>query len=126
MGRHNFTVKHVSSECPHCLKVLVVLLDLSDLIPSGEKGPYPVGHIGAQREKLIRYVSMAGEWPEVLLAVKIIRPPTFQQVPENWGVGLTDEIRTELRDVGCREVPFVSMPTESVADKRALLEEVAV
>jgi hypothetical protein len=126
IGQHNFTGKHVSGGCPHCLKVLGALLELSDLIPSGQKGPYRVGQIGARCEKLIRYASMAGDWPEVLLAVKIIRPPTFQQVPENCVSKLSDEIRTELRHVGCREIPFVSLPAESVAHRAVLLEEVAV
>jgi hypothetical protein len=126
IGLHNSTGKHVAGGCPHCLKVLLVLLELNDVFLSGQKGPYPVGHIGAQCEKLIRYASTREDWPEVLLDVKIIRSQTLQQVPENWGAKVTDKIRTELRDVGCCEVPFVSMPTESVADRRALLEEVAV
>jgi hypothetical protein len=31
---------------------------------------------------------------------------------------LTDEIRTELVDLGCREVPFVFAPVESATEWR--------
>jgi hypothetical protein len=75
---------------------------------------------------LIRYVSTAGDWPEVDLDVKIIRRPTDQQISENWVMKLTDEIRTELLELGCHEFPFVYMRAESVDDGGVLLAARAV
>ena len=115
VGQHYAMGKHVSGGCPHCLEVLLVLLELHDRTLSVQQRPYSVGGIGAQCEKLIHYASTAGDWPEVVLDVKIIRRSTLQQVSENWVMKLTDEIRTELLDLGCREIPFAYMPAESVA-----------
>jgi hypothetical protein len=112
--------------CPHCLEVLLVLLELHDRIFSGELHRYAAGDISAQCEELIHYVSTAGDWPEVVLDVKIIRRPTHEQVSENWVMKLSDEIGRELLDLGCHEVPLVYMPPESVDDRGFLLAERAV
>ena len=126
VGQHYAMGKHVGGGCPHCLEVLLVLLELHDRTLSGEQPPYAVRGVSAQCERLIRYVSAAGDWPEVVLDVKIIRRPTHQQVSENWVVKLTDEIRTELLDLGCHEAPFVYLPAESVDDRGFLLAQRAV
>lgn len=126
IGQHYAMGKHTSGGCPHCIEVLLVLLELHDRTLSGEQHPSAVGDISAQCEKLIRYASTAGDWPEVVLDVKIIRRSTDQQLTENWVMKLTDEIRTELLDLGCHEVPFVYMPAESVDDRRLLSAERAV
>ena len=126
IGQHHTMGKHRSGGCPHCLEVLLVLLELHDHALFGEQHPYTVGDISAQCEKLIHYVSTGGVWPEVVLDVKIIRRPTHQQVSENWVRKLADEIRTELLELGCHEVPFVYMPAESVDDRGSLFSARAV
>ena len=126
IGQHYAMGKHVGAGCPHCLEVLLVLLELHDRTLSGEQSPYAAGGISAQCEKLIHYASTAGDWPEVVLDVRIARRPTHQQVSENWVMKLTDEIRTELLDLGCHEIPFVYMPADSVDDRGLWLAARAV
>lgn len=120
IGQHYAMGKHMSGGCPHCLEVLLVLLELNDRTLSGQES---FGDIGAQCEKLIRYASTAGDWPEVVLDAKMIRRPTLGQVSEKWARKLTDEIRKELLGLGCREVPFVYIPTEAAADRELFLTE---
>lgn len=126
IGEHYSMGKHVGPGCPHCLEVLLVLLELHDRTLSGQGGLYPLEHIGAQCEKLIRYASAAGDWPEVALDVKIIRRQNLQQLPEGWATQLRDQIRTELLELGCHEVPSVYIPAELMAASRPLLSERAV
>ncbi len=125
IGQHYAIGKHRSGGCPHCLEVLLVLLELHDRTLSGEQRPYPVGGISAQCEKLIHYASTAGDWPEVVLDVKIIRRQTHSQPSENWVMKLTDEIRMELLDLGCHEVPCVYLSAEPADDRELLLAKSA-
>jgi hypothetical protein len=92
-----------------------VLLELHDRALSKQQS---AEYLGPQCEKVIRYASTVKDRPEVVLDVKIIRRPTPPRVSDSWAVKLTDEIRTELLDLGCHEVPFVLTPVESVADWR--------
>lgn len=118
IGQHYWMGEHVNGGCPHCLKVLVALLELHDHIFSEQEATDP---LGADCEKLIRYVSTAGDWPEVVLDVKIMRrPPLSRLLPENWVTRLRDEVRTQLLKLGCSEIPFVYLPPEPV-EARALL-----
>ena len=126
IGQHYSMGKHVGAGCPRCLEVLLVLLELYDRTLSGPDGPYSVERSGAPCEKLIHYASAAGDWPEVALDVKIKRRTNFQQVPEDWVIKLTDHIRTELVELGCREMPSVYIPAELMAASRPLLAERAV
>jgi hypothetical protein len=123
IGQHYAMEKHRSGGCPHCLEVLLALLELHDRTLSGDQHPRAFGDISAQCEKLIHYVSTGGDWPEVVLDVKIIWRPTDQQLTENWVMKLTEEIRTELLDLGCHEVFFVYLQAESVDDRGLLLAE---
>lgn len=119
IGQHYWMGKHVNGGCPHCLKVLVALLELHDHIFSEQEA---TGPFGAECEKLIRYASTAGDWPEVVLDVKIIRRRQVPLLlPDNWVARLTDEIRTELLTLGCKEIPFVYLPPEPLANHGFLL-----
>lgn len=126
IGQHYAMGKHRSGGCPRCMEVLLALLELHDRTLSGEQHPRTVGDIRAHCEKLIHYVSTGGDWPDVVLDVKIIRRPTDEQPTENWVMKLTDEIRTELLDLGCHEVPFFYMQAGSMGDRGPLLAERAV
>lgn len=119
IGQHYWMGKHVNGGCPHCLKVLIALLELHDHIFSEQEVTDP---LGVDCEKLIRYVSTAGDWPEVVLDVKIMRrPPLSRLLPENRVTRLRDEVRTQLLKLGCSEIPFVYLPPEPVADRALLL-----
>ena len=126
IGQHHAMGKHRSGGCPHCLKVLLVLLELNDVALSEQEHLHSDGHIGAQYEKLIRYASTARDWPEVVLGVKIMRPTAVQHESEGWLLRLTDKIRAQLVDLDCRELPFVSIPSGSMADRGLVLAERAV
>lgn len=123
IGQHYFMGNHVGPGCPHCVEVLLVLLELHDRMLSGQHKAYAVEDISAQCEKFISYASTAGDWPEVVLDVKIIRRPTLHQVSENWLLKLTDEIRAELLDLGCREIPSVYMPAGPLTSSRLRVVE---
>lgn len=124
IGQHYAVGRHVGGGCPHCLEVLLVLLELYDRILSRQQPPYPAEEIAAPCEKLIHYASTTRDWPEVVLDVKIIRHPALQPVSENWVTKLADEIRTELLDIGCREIPPVY--AQAVANMRPLIAARAV
>lgn len=55
IGQHYCRVQHVSGGCPHCLKMLLVLLELNDVALSEQEHLHEDGRVGAQYEKLIRY-----------------------------------------------------------------------
>lgn len=113
-GQHYSTGGHVNGGCPRCIEVLLVLLELHDRILSERRSS---AYRRPQCEKLIRYVSTAGDWPEVALDVKIIRRLALGCDSDNWAARLTDEVRGELLDLGCREMPFVfTAATPVVAD----------
>jgi hypothetical protein len=126
IGRHYAMGKHRSGGCAHCLEVLLALLELHDRTLSGERHPYAGGSISDQCEKLIHYASTGGDWPEVVLDVKIIRRPNLQQVSEEWVISLNNAIRKELLDLGCCEIPSVYMPAELVSSRGLSLVERAV
>lgn len=115
VGRHYLVGRHANGGCPRCIEVLLVLLELHDRTLSKQQ---TAEYLGPQCEKVIRYASTAADWPEVVLGVKIIRRLTPPRVSDNWAVKLTDEIRTELLDLGCREVPFVFTPVEAATHRR--------
>jgi hypothetical protein len=70
VGHHYLVGRHVNRGCPHCIEVLLVLLELHDRTLSKQQS---AEYLGPQCEKLIHYASTAGDWPEVVLDVKIIR-----------------------------------------------------
>lgn len=123
VGRHYLVGRHGNGGCSRCIEVLLVLLELHGRTLSKQQ---TAEYLGPQCEKVIRYASTAADWPEVVLGVKIIRRPTPARVSDNWAVKLTDEIKTELLDIGCREVPFVFAPVESATHRRYLLTGRAV
>ena len=123
VGRHDLVGRHANGGCPRCIEVLLVLLELHDRTLSKQQ---TAEYLGPQYEKVIRYASTAADWPEVVLDVKIVRRPTPPRVYDSWAVKLTDEIRTELLDLGCREVPFVCTPAESATHWRYRLTGRAV
>ena len=124
IGEHYAMGQHVDGGCPHCLRVLLVLFELHDRTLSGQGA---VEHLSAQCEKVIHYASTARDWPEVVLDVKIVRRvPIPDLLPENWVATLIDEIRRELLNLGCSEIPFVYMPPEPVVDRGFLLAQRAV
>lgn len=121
VGQHYSMGRHVNGGCPHCLKVLLVLLELHDRMLSGQGDP-SVERIGAQCEKVIHYASTSRDWPEVVLDVKIVRWPTpLHLLPEHSVAALTDKVRTELLNLGCREIPFIYLPPEPMPDRGLLL-----
>lgn len=121
VGQHYSMGRHVNGGCPYCLKVLLVLLELHDHMLSGQGDP-PVERIGAQCEKMIHYASTSRDWPEVVLDVKIIRRPTLPYLLLQHSVAaLTDKVRTELLNLGCREIPFIYLPPEPIPDRGLLL-----
>ena len=115
IGRHYLLGRNVHAGCPRCIEVLLVLLELQDRALSKQQSAQ---YLGPQCEKVIRYASTAADWPEVVLDMKIIRKPTHPRISDTWAVKLADEIRTELLDLGCREVPFIFTPVESAAGRR--------
>lgn len=123
VGRHDLVGRHANGGCPRCIEVLLVLLELHDRTLSKEQ---TAEYFGPQCEKVIRYASTAADWPEVVLDMKIICRPTHPRVSDTWAVKLADEIRTELLDLGCREMPFVFTPVESATDRRYRLTGSAV
>ena len=123
VGRHYLVGRHADGGCPRCIEVLLVLLELHDRTLSKQQS---AEYLGPPCEKVIRYASAAADWPEVVLDVKIIRRPTPPRVSDSWAVKLTDEIRAELLDLGCHEVPFAFTPMESATDWRSRLTRSAV
>jgi hypothetical protein len=115
IGQHHGRRKHMGDKCPRCLELLLLLLEIEDFILSGGAS---VWDFHAQCQKVIRYASTPGDQQhEVVVDVKIIRSPTLQPVPDDWRVKLSEEIRAELQDLGCREVTFMPLPTNSLADQ---------
>ena len=112
IGQHFDSGRHVNGGCPHCIEVLLALIELHDFIVFAQQS---AAYLDPQYEKLIRYVSMAADWPEVVLDVKIVRPP-LHRVSGNWVVRLSSGLRIELLDLGCREIPFSCMLVASIAD----------
>lgn len=123
IGRHYLQGRHANAGCPRCIEVLLVLLELHDGALSKRQS---AEYFGPQCEKVIRYASTAADWPEVVLDMKIVRKLTHPRVSDTWAVKLADEIRTELLDLGCREMPLVFAPVESATDGRYRLTGSAV
>lgn len=123
IGQHYSMGRHVNGGCPHCLDVLLALLDLHDLAFSE---PQTAEYPSRQYEKLIHYASTSADWPEVVLDVKICWRPTPIQVSNNSAIELTEEIRTELLDLGCHELLFAYVPAVPVSDWRCELAGRAV
>ena len=115
IGRHGGSRKHIIvDKCPRCLELVVLLLEIQDCILSGGGSGR---HFRAQCRKLIRYASTPGDQHEAVVDVRITRLPTLQPVPANWLVTLSEEIRAELEDLGCREVSFMPLPASSLNDQ---------
>lgn len=112
IGHHFGTGRHVTGGCRHCIEVLLALIELHDFILFAQQS---AEYLDPQCEKLIRYVSMAADWPEVVLDVKIVRPP-LRRVSGSWVARLSTGLRTELMDLGCREIPFSCMLVASIPD----------
>lgn len=109
--------QHINGGCQRCIEVLFALLELMECILSEPPRLYGVECKDAPFEKWIRYASTAGDWPEVVLDAKITRRPILGCQPGDWRMQVTDEIRTELLNLGCREVPFVYI--SSTADGKS-------
>ncbi|HZC24958.1 MAG TPA: hypothetical protein VE866_16605 [Candidatus Binatia bacterium] len=113
IGQHYSMGRHVIGGCPHCIKVLLALLDLHDCALSARQCNE---YLGSQCEKVIHYASTSADWPEVVLDVKVVRRATPQRVYDDWAVKLTGEIRSDLLDLGCRELPSSVVPMATMPD----------
>ena len=115
IGQHYSMGRHVNGGCPHCIKVLLALLDLHDCALSARQCNE---YLGSQCEKVIHYASTSADWPEVVLDVKVVRRATPQRVYDDWAVKLTREIRSDLLELGCREMPFIFAPMVGLPDRQ--------
>lgn len=119
IGTHQKVGQHVHGGCAQCLRVLLVLLELADRsLP--EEGT-PARPISRRCEKLIRYGPSAGDWPEVVLRMTVIRQASLEDVAGDRLLQLTEDIRTVLQDLGCREILFDHIPERGLRDS-AILE----
>jgi hypothetical protein len=123
IGSHRTVGKHVHGGCAHCLRVLLVLLELADQCLSKED---PADRrAGPRSEKLIRYASSAGDWPEVVLAMTVVRRASLEQIAGDQMWQCTEDIRTVLRDLGCQENPFDCISEPGLRDSAILAERPA-
>ena len=81
IGGHCIKGKHRNGGCPRCLEVLLVLLEVEDRTLAVHNSG---GHINAQCDNLIRFASIAGNWPEVVLDVRIVPKRSFHVVSDDW------------------------------------------
>lgn len=113
IGQHYSKGRHLSGGCPHCIEVLLALLELHDRALSEQQCSEC---LGSQCEKVIHYASTSADWPEAVLDVKVVWRQTPQDVYDDRAAKLGDEIRRELLNLGCRQIPSIFMPVMSMAD----------
>ena len=123
IGTHQKVGRHVHGGCAQCLRVLLVLLELADRsLP--EEGT-PARPISRRCEKLIRYGPSAGDWPDVVLRMTVIREASLEDVAGDRLLQLTEDIRTVLQGLGCREVLFDCVAPPEPRDRVILSERPA-
>jgi hypothetical protein len=96
------------------LRVLLVLLDLADQsLP--EEGT-AARTIIRRCKKLIRYTSSARDWPEVVLGMTVVCGASLDEIAGDQLGQFTKDIRTVLRQLGCREIAFDCFPEPELRD----------
>lgn len=113
IGTHQKVKQHDQSRCTQCGSLLLVLLELADECLSEEQ---VADQISTHCEKVVHYTSGAGDWPEVALRISVIRKANQEDVAADrltqldQLLQLTEDIKTELSNLGCREVLFGCIP----------------
>jgi hypothetical protein len=109
IGTHQKMKKHDQSRCARCGSLLLLLLELADeCLPEEQQSVQS----STRCEKVIHYTSSAGDWPEVVLRISVIRRASVENAAANRFVQLdqllqlTEEIKTELSNLGCRQDLF--------------------
>lgn len=123
IGTHQKIGQHVYGGCAQCLRVLLVLLELADR--SLPQEGTPARPISRRCEKLIRYSSSAGDWPEVVLGMTVVRRASLEQIAGDQMRQCIEDIRTVLQDLGCREVLFDGVAPAEPTDRVFLSERPA-
>lgn len=113
IAQHHGGRKRTDNGCPRCLELLVLLLEIQDSMLSAGASDWD---FRAQFQKVIRYAS-TGDQHEVVVDVRIIRSPSLQPISADSLTKLSEAIRTELQDLGCREVTYPHFPANSLSDK---------
>jgi hypothetical protein len=109
IGAHQTIKQHDQSRCAQCGSLLLVLLELADECLSEEE---PSVQSSTRCEKVIHYTSSAGDWPEVVLRISVIRRSPVENAAANrlmqldQLLQLTEDIKTGLSNLGCRQVLF--------------------
>jgi|SRR5215469_1896471 len=106
--------RHANEGCPECVEVLLFLLELHDLILSA---PQYGKHLQVGCEKVIRHASTGGDWPEVVLDVKIVRRPPLCGESDNWFAKVSSAVRAERLNLGGREISFSDIHAQSKTDR---------
>lgn len=109
-GSHPSSDRHVQGQCAQCQQVLLGLLELADQSLRQEEAH--AQHISTRWGKELHYTSSVGDWPEVVLRVMVIGKASLEDVAADRLthldelLHLTEGIKKEFSNLGCREVLF--------------------
>ena len=110
IGSHPLSGRHVQGQCTQCRQVLLGLLELADHALRREEAQ--AQHVSTHWDKEVHYTSSVGDWPEVVLHVTVIRKTSLEDVTADRLtqldrlLQLTEDVKTRLQDIGCREDRF--------------------